>query len=84
MKVFLVLTSRRPAFDPGVLDQHFAFLDELRKQGRLGLSGGFADKTGGAYIVMASSPEEATAIALEDPLNTSGSSAITVREWLAR
>ena len=84
MNVFLILTSRKPTFDPAVLDQHYAFLDRLRKRGRLGLSGGFSDKTGGAYILLADSVDEATSVALSDPLNTSGSSAITIKEWLAR
>ncbi len=84
MYLYLIITNRKPTFDPAILDQHFAFLEGLRQQGRLGLSGGFADKTGGAYILLAGSTEEATTIALSDPLNTSGASAITVKEWLAR
>lgn len=84
MKVFLVTTARKPTFNPTVLEQHFSFLAGLRQQGRIGLSGGFADQTGGAYILLADTLDDATALALADPLHTRNSSTITVREWLVK
>ncbi len=84
MKIFLVTTARKPTFNAAVLEQHFSFLGGLRQQGRIGLAGGFADQTGGAYILLAETLEDATALALTDPLHTSNSSAVTVHEWLAK
>ena len=83
MARFLLITTRTVHFDPGCLPAHLACLDRLRTAGQLGLSGGFADRTGGAYIITAASLSEAEAIAIADPLQTTGSSTITVKEWLA-
>lgn len=82
-KRFLVITLRRPQFDPAVIAPHYAHLDRLREAGVLELSGPFPDKTGGAYIVRAPSLEDAQAIAFADPLHTSGASEVSVREWNA-
>ena len=81
MKRFLVLTLRRPQFDPAVIAPHYAHLDHLRADGVLELSGPFPDKTGGAYVVRAGSLEEAQALAFADPLHVSGASEVSVREW---
>ena len=51
MKRYLVVSIRHPDFDPSVIAPHLAFLDELRAAGQLQLSGGFADKSGGAYLL---------------------------------
>ena len=83
MKRFLVLTLRRPDFDPSVVAPHYAHLDRLRADGVLELAGPFPDKTGGAYIVRAASLEEAQALAFADPLHVSGASDVSVREWNA-
>lgn len=83
MARFLLITTRTPRFQPDCLPAHFAYLDRLRAAGKVELSGGFADKSGGAYIVQAGSLAEAQAIADADPLHTTGSSTITVKEWLA-
>ncbi|MHB1248730.1 MAG: YciI family protein [Polaromonas sp.] len=46
---YLVTTIRTPQFQPAVIDAHYAFLDQLGRQGKLELSGPFTDESGGAY-----------------------------------
>jgi uncharacterized protein YciI len=84
MPRYLVLVMRTPEFDPAKSDDHRAFLDRLRKQGRLELAGPFTDHSGGAYLLDAGDMAEATALAHEDPLHTSGSSQIIIHEWQVR
>ena len=48
---YLVLAMRRPGFDEAVVAPHLAFLDELRARGQLAMTGGFADRSGGAYVL---------------------------------
>ena len=48
---YLVVLMRRPGFDEALVAPHLAFLDELRAQGLLELNGGFADRSGGAYLL---------------------------------
>ncbi|WP_242108695.1 YciI family protein [Luteimonas aquatica] len=84
MQRYLVLTLRKPSFDPAVIQPHYAFLDTLREKGQLELAGPFADKSGGAYLLRADSLEAALAIAHADPVHVSGSSEVTVREWAAK
>lgn len=80
---YLVVTLRRDAFDPDMIEPHYAFLDGLRSRGLLELAGPFTDRSGGAYLLRAESLEAANAIAHEDPLHASGSSEVSVREWNA-
>lgn len=84
MKRYLIITIRKPTFQPSVIDAHYAFLDKLRANNQLELAGGFSDKTGGAYIVLAESLAEAEALAFSDPVHTSNSSTVTVHEWNAK
>jgi uncharacterized protein YciI len=70
---YLITTIRTPQFQPSVVDEHYAFLDRLRQQGKLELAGPFTDKSGGAYIVKAANLEEARSIAFSDPLHTTKS-----------
>lgn len=81
MKHFLVMLMRRPQVDLAVVPLHHQFLVSLREQGRNEMSGGFADKSGGAYLLRAESMEEALAIAHSDPAHTSGGWDVTVYEW---
>jgi len=83
MNRYLVLTLRTPRFDPAQIEPHYAHLDRLRAQGRLELAGPFPDRSGGAYVVLASDLDEARALAFADPLHASGSSEVSVREWRA-
>jgi uncharacterized protein YciI len=81
---YLITTFRTPQFDSSVIEAHYAFLDGLRQKGQLELAGPFTDKSGGAYLIKAENLEEATAIALSDPVHTSKSSIVTVYEWCAK
>ena len=81
----LVLVMRRPGFDAGLLPAHAAFLDALRARGVLDCSGGFADRSGGAYLLRGIDDlEEAQRIAGSDPLVIHGASDIVVHEWHTR
>lgn len=84
MPRYLILTVRKPTFQESILPAHFAFLDGLRAQGKVELAGGFTDKTGGAYVVLADNPDEASAIAFADPIHISNSSFVSVHEWNAK
>lgn len=84
MNRYLVMTTRTPKFDPAVIDEHRAYLDRIRQKGYLELAGPFMDKTGGAYLLMATDLDEARQIAFNDPIHTSGSSVVTVYEWAAK
>ena len=84
MNRYLVMAMRRPGFDPAVIQPHKDFLDGLRAGGRLEMSGGFGDKSGGAYLMLATDMSEALSIAHQDPAHTSGGWDITVYEWNAR
>lgn len=83
MNRYLVIAIREPHFDPSVSEPHHAFLDELRRQGKLELAGPFSDKTGGAYLLLAPDLEAAQALAWSDPLHLTGSSKLAVYEWRA-
>jgi uncharacterized protein YciI len=83
MNRYLILVMRNPGFDPTLVEPHRTFLAELRAHDRIELSGGFGDHSGGAYLLRATSLDEATAIAHRDPLHVSGASAIAVYEWNA-
>lgn len=81
----LVLVMRRPGFDAGLLPAHAAFLEGLRAQGVLETSGGFADRSGGAYLLRGiADVDEARRIAESDPLAIHGASDIVVHEWHTR
>jgi len=84
MKRYLVLAMRKADFDEGVIGPHLEFLDLLRAQGNLETTGGFSDKSGGAYVLQAGSLAEAQALVDKDPLSTSGSSEMSVYEWNTR
>lgn len=75
---------RTPQFQPSVIEAHHAFLERLRQDGILEMSGPFTDKTGGAYLIRAANFEEAKAWAVADPLHTTKSSVVTVYEWNAK
>jgi uncharacterized protein len=81
---YLVTTFRTPQFQTSVIDDHYAFLDRLRQEGRLEIAGPFTDKSGGAYLIRAANLEEARALAFSDPVHTTKSSIVTVYEWNAK
>ena len=85
MTRYLVMAMRRPSFDDAVIAPHLAFLDELRAAGQLEMTGGFSDRSGGAYVLVnVASLEAAKAIAARDPLALTGTSDLTVYEWNTR
>jgi uncharacterized protein YciI len=84
MKRYLVMVMRNPQFDAALIAAHGAFLDDLRRRGRLELAGPFGDGSGGAYLLHADDADAAKALAFSDPLHTSGASTVSVREWDAR
>lgn len=85
MKRYLVMAMRKPEFSDAAIAPHLAFLDELRAAGSLEMTGGFSDKSGGAYVLVnVESLAEARAIVERDPLSTFGSSAMSVHEWNTR
>lgn len=81
---YLVMAMRKPDFSDEVIVPHLDFLDTLRAQGKLEMTGGFSDRSGGAYVLRAASMEEAQVLVAADPLVTSGSSMVTVYEWNTR
>ena len=84
MNLYLVTLMRRAGFDPAVVPRHHQFLEDLRAQGRNQMSGGFGDKSGGAYLLRAVDTAEAQAIVARDPAYASGGWEVSVREWQAR
>lgn len=84
MNRYLVVLHRRPTVVPEVVAAHLTYLEGIREQGLLELSGGFSDKSGGAYILRAESMADAQALVDRDPAKTSGSWDITVSEWNAK
>ena len=82
---YLVMAMRTPAFDPAQGAAHQAYLQRLRERGVLMLAGGFADGSGGAYVIEhVADLAAAQAIAAADPLHASGSSVLTVHAWNTR
>lgn len=84
MNRYLVVAIRKPEFQPSIIEQHQAFLDHLRQQGKIELSGPFTDKSGGAYIVRAENFQEAQSLVFNDPIHRTNSSTVTVYEWNAK
>ncbi len=70
----------RAIYEPH-LPAHLDYLSRLDRDGKLVLSGPFADRTGGMILVRASSLEEARAIAEADPLVAAGVDTYDLREW---
>ena len=83
MNRYLVMLVRRPMLDPALVPLHMAYLDGLREQGQLELSGPFGDGTGGAYLLCAADLDEARALVQQDPAWLSGGWDITLHEWRA-
>ncbi|MDR6672677.1 YciI family protein [Xanthomonas sp. 1678] len=85
MKHYLVLAMRKPSFDEAVVAPHLAFLDALRERGLLALTGGFSDRSGGAYLLQGVADlAQAQAIVAADPLAIHDCSELTVHEWNTR
>ncbi|MBV6811160.1 YciI family protein [Xanthomonas campestris pv. pennamericanum] len=79
---YLVLALRKPGFPSDVVQPHLDFLDALRAAGQLELTGGFSDRSGGAYVLVnVATLQEAQQIVARDPLVLRDASALTVYEW---
>jgi uncharacterized protein YciI len=83
MGKYLVLIERKPTFTGKFLQGHREFLQSLRETKNLITAGGFADQTGGAYVLQADSLEEACNIAKNDPMNLENEHVYTIKEWNA-
>ncbi len=71
----------RPQKEP-IVPLHLQFLEKLANEGRLILSGGFGDKSGGLVCIKADSLEEARKIAENDPFIVNGVDKIVfIKEW---
>ncbi len=82
MTHYLVMAMRKPTFPESVIQPHRDFLAALRAQGLLELTGGFADGSGGAYVLKnVANLEQARAIVAEDPLLLQNASELTIYAW---
>ena len=82
---YLVLVKRTPAFRDEVAAEHVRFLDALRAHGQLLLTGGFSDKSGGAYVLQeVADLAAAQALVATDPLLVHGSATASIHEWNTR
>lgn len=82
---FLVLVTRTPAFRDEVGAEHARFLDDVRSRGQLLLTGGFNDKSGGAYVLQdVADLAAAQALVETDPLLVHGSATARIHEWNTR
>ncbi|WP_367346399.1 YciI family protein [Stenotrophomonas bentonitica] len=86
MKIcYLVLVTRTPDFTDHAAAEHVRFLDDVRASDQLLITGGFTDKTGGAYVLHnVADRAAAQAIVDADPLLVLGSATATVHEWSTR
>ncbi len=66
---------------PELIQAHLDHLDRLRQEGKLLLSGPFADFTGGMYLLQNVTEAEAREIVAADPLIRSGYSSAQIRAW---
>ncbi|RXE26849.1 hypothetical protein DB827_13890 [Xanthomonas perforans] len=77
-----MLALRKPGFPADVVQPHLDFLDALRAAGQLELTGGFSDRSGGAYVLVnVATLQQAQQIVARDPLVLRDASALTVYEW---
>lgn len=82
---YLVLVKRTPAFRDEAAAEHVRFLDALRARGQLLLTGGFSDKSGGAYVLQeVADLAAAQALVATDPLLVHGSATASIHEWNTR
>jgi uncharacterized protein YciI len=84
MNRYLLITNRTESFNSADIPGHYEHLEQLKQNNRLELYGPFSDVSGGAYLIKAESLEEAIAIGNADPLIKSGSSTLSVKEWLTK
>jgi uncharacterized protein len=81
MKKFLVVIERKPSFTGKSIPGHREFLQELTRNEKLVLAGGFANQSGGAYVLQSSTIEEAEILVGHDPMNQEGDCKYSIKEW---
>lgn len=81
MKKFLVMIQRKPSFTGESLQGHREFLINLKETNNLFLAGGFEDASGGAYVLQATSLEEASNMFKNDPMYQENESVYTIKQW---
>lgn len=60
---------------------HLDYLTELKSSGKLKMAGKFSDSSGGLYVVVANSYEEAVGLANADPYHSNKFRNYTLKEW---
>ncbi|WKB36082.1 hypothetical protein QS257_02005 [Terrilactibacillus sp. S3-3] len=78
MKRFLVTIARKPSFTGDSIQGHRHYLQKLRQSNILHDAGGFADQTGGAYVIQTDALEKANKIVQMDPMYIEKTS-VTIR-----
>lgn len=76
----LTIVVDRSVYEP-YLPEHRRYLELLEAEGKLVLSGPFADRRGGMVLICAGSEDEARAIAEGDPLVAHGVDSYELRRW---
>ncbi len=62
-------------------NDHLDYLKNLQKSGNLEIAGKFIDETGGMYILLANSDEEAYEFAKNDPYYINNLIKIEIKQW---
>ncbi len=83
LKKYLVFIERKETFAGNSIPEHRNFIQTLRERQVLITAGGFADQSGGAYLISADTLEEALAIVHQDPMYVENECLYKVKEWLA-
>ena len=81
LKKFLVMIERKSSFTGDFIQAHREYLQQLRENHLLIQAGGFEDGTGGAYVLVADSKEQALDIVRHDPMNRENEAVYKVKEW---
>lgn len=85
MHALVLLGASRTLYDEELQARHEAFIDELDRQNRVILGGGWEPPTDGfvgAYLLRCDSLQEAQRIARADPFVRSGAARCEVVEWV--
>jgi uncharacterized protein len=75
------MIERKPTFTGKAIPGHREFLQRLKGTDTLLMAGGYDDQTGGAYVIGATSLEEAKNIVTDDPMYQENESVYSIKEW---
>lgn len=83
MPYFVVISEQvaDPSETAKYREQHYKYIEKLKNEGKVVMSGPFVDGSGGLIILEASSRDEAESIVSEDPYFKSGVRRYTIKEW---